>query len=78
MRRSVLPSGVLLELESTEEEKAAQEADSKALEDLTKVIKDNLGERVEKVVVSQILSTSPAVLVSGQYGWSANSAFHSY
>jgi molecular chaperone HtpG len=41
-------------------------------EDLCKLIKENLGEKVEKVVVSERLSDSPCILVTGEYGWSAN------
>lgn len=35
-------------------------------------IKQQLGEKVAKVQVSKRLSTSPCVLVSGKFGWSAN------
>ncbi|XP_017258585.1 heat shock protein 90-6, mitochondrial isoform X2 [Daucus carota subsp. sativus] len=35
-------------------------------------IKKQLGDKVSKVQVSQRLSTSPCVLVSGKFGWSAN------
>jgi molecular chaperone HtpG len=36
------------------------------------VIKDVLGDRVEKVVVSDRVVDSPCCLVTGEYGWSAN------
>jgi molecular chaperone HtpG len=36
------------------------------------VIKDILGEKVEKVMVSDRIVDSPCVLVTGEYGWSAN------
>jgi len=61
-----------LELEETDEEKQAREADAKAFEDLTKVMKDILADKVEKVTVSNLITDSPCVLVSGQFGWSAN------
>jgi molecular chaperone HtpG len=61
-----------LELEETEEEKKEREADVKQFEDLCKIIKDALGEKVEKVVVSNRITDSPCVLVTGQFGWSAN------
>ena len=49
----------------TEEEKAA-------FENVCKVVKDILGDKVEKVVLSNRISESPCVLVTGQFGWSAN------
>jgi len=39
---------------------------------LCKIIKEILGEKVEKVVISDRLSDSPCILVTGEYGWSAN------
>jgi len=35
-------------------------------------IKQQLGDNVAKVQVSKRLSSSPCVLVSGKFGWSAN------
>uniref|UniRef100_A0A0D6QZ35 Histidine kinase/HSP90-like ATPase domain-containing protein n=1 Tax=Araucaria cunninghamii TaxID=56994 RepID=A0A0D6QZ35_ARACU len=35
-------------------------------------MKDHLGDRVAKVQISNRLSSSPCVLVSGKFGWSAN------
>ncbi len=49
----------------TEEQKAL-------FEPLCKVMKDILGDKVEKVVLSDRLGESPCVLVTGEYGWSAN------
>jgi molecular chaperone HtpG len=48
------------------------EDEKKQSEELCKVIKDVLGEKVEKVTLSQRLSDSPCVIVTGEYGWSAN------
>merc|ERR1711906_28908 len=39
---------------------------------VTDWFKETLGSRVEKAVVSNRLSTTPAILVSSQYGWSTN------
>jgi len=48
------------------------EEEKKKNEELCKVIKDILGEKVEKVIISQRLADSPCVIVTGEYGWSAN------
>jgi len=61
-----------LELEEDDEEKKAREEEEKQFEDLTKQVKEILGDRVEKVVISNRISDSPCVLVTGQFGWSAN------
>ncbi|CAH7678545.1 Hsp90 protein-domain-containing protein [Phakopsora pachyrhizi] len=61
-----------LELEESDEEKKAREEESKAYENLCKVMKDNLGDKVEKVQVSNRINQSPCVLVTGQFGWSSN------
>jgi molecular chaperone HtpG len=61
-----------LKLEETEEEKKKAEDEKKANENLCKVVKDILGDKVEKVVLSNRLVSSPCILVTGEYGWSAN------
>ncbi|RKO90933.1 hsp83-like protein [Blyttiomyces helicus] len=61
-----------LELEEDEDEKKALEEQKASFEALTKQIKDILGDKVEKVVLSNRIINSPCVLVTGQYGWSAN------
>jgi len=40
--------------------------------DFTKWLQGVYGDKVEKVVVSNRIAESPCVLVTGQYGWSAN------
>ncbi|CAG8582253.1 16843_t:CDS:2 [Funneliformis caledonium] len=61
-----------LELDEDEEEKKQREEETKQYEELCKQIKEILGDKVEKVLVSNRISESPCVLVTGQYGWSAN------
>jgi molecular chaperone HtpG len=62
-----------LDLEMTDEEKKAKEEEAAAFEPLCKKIKEILGDKnVEKVVLSDRITTSPCVLVTGQFGWSAN------
>merc|ERR1712170_160630 len=61
-----------LELPQDEEEKKKQEADKEKFENLCKVMKDILDKKVEKVVVSNRLVSSPCCIVTSQYGWSAN------
>ncbi|KAL2902669.1 Heat shock protein 83 [Bienertia sinuspersici] len=61
-----------LKIEETEEEKQKKEEKKKSFENLCKVIKDILGDKVEKVVVSDRITDSPCVLVTGEYGWTAN------
>jgi len=61
-----------LDLEQTEEEKKKLEEQKASYEGLCKLIKEVLGEKVEKVQVGQRISDSPCVLVTSEFGWSAN------
>jgi molecular chaperone HtpG len=62
-----------LELAEDEEEKKKFEEDKAKFEKLCTVIKDTLGSgKVEKVAVSNRLTTSPCVIVTSEHGWSAN------
>merc|ERR1712112_430036 len=61
-----------LELPEDEEEKKKMEADKAKFEPLCKVMKDILDKKVEKVVVSNRLVSSPCCIVTSQYGWTAN------
>jgi len=61
-----------LELPEDEEEKKKTEADKEKFSGLCKVMKDILDKKVEKVVVSNRLVSSPCCIVTSQYGWTAN------
>merc|ERR1712240_532884 len=61
-----------LELPEDEEEKKKKDADKEKFEPLCKVMKDILDKKVEKVVVSSRLVSSPCCIVTSQYGWTAN------
>merc|ERR1712005_48270 len=61
-----------LKMEDTEEEKKEFEEAKAASEGLCKLMKEVLDDKVDKVVVSARLADSPCVLVTGEYGWSAN------
>ncbi|CAJ2629960.1 unnamed protein product [Trifolium pratense] len=68
---SATKEGLKLDEES-EEEKKKREEKKKSFEDLCRTIKEILGDKVEKVVVSDRIVDSPCCLVTGEYGWSAN------
>jgi len=61
-----------LELPEDEAEKEKREGDLKKFEGLCKVMKDILDKKVERVVVSSRLVSSPCCIVTSQYGWTAN------
>ena len=61
-----------LEITEDEDEKKAFEEAKAKTEGLCKLIKEVLDDKVEKVVVSSRLADSPCVLVTGEYGWTAN------
>jgi molecular chaperone HtpG len=69
---SATKEGLKLDDEDDEEAKKRREERKKRFEELCKVIKDILGDRVEKVVVSDRIVDSPCCLVTGEYGWTAN------
>merc|ERR1719266_1304814 len=67
---SATKEGLKLE-EDDDEKKKFEEAKAKT-EGLCKLMKEVLDDKVEKVVVSNRLADSPCVLVTGEFGWSAN------
>jgi molecular chaperone HtpG len=61
-----------VKFEESEEEKKRKEEEKQAFEKLCKQMKEILGDKVEKVVLTERLSTSPCILVTSEFGWSAN------
>merc|ERR1712023_445240 len=67
--KSVTKEG--LELDDEDEKKKMEELKAE-FEPLCKLMKEVLGDKVEKVMVSSRVVDSPCVLVTSEYGWSAN------
>ena len=61
-----------LELPEDEEEKKLFEETKKSYESTVSIMKEILGDKVEKIIISNRLTDSPCCVVSGQFGWSAN------
>jgi len=61
-----------LELDLTEDEKKKKEDEKASFEGLCKKIKEILGDKIEKVILSDRVVASPCVLVTAEFGWSAN------
>merc|ERR1719310_1292114 len=55
-----------------EDEKKKTEELKAEFEPLTKLMKEVLGDKTEKVIVSDRMADSPCVLTTSEYGWSAN------
>merc|ERR1711871_883593 len=68
---SVTKEGLQLDDETEDEKKAFEELKAQT-EELCKIVKETLGDKVEKVQVSNRLTDAPCCLVTGEYGWSAN------
>jgi len=61
-----------LKFDESEDEKKAFEELKADYEPLCKLMKEILGDKTEKVVVSERLTDAPCCLVTGEYGWTAN------
>jgi molecular chaperone HtpG len=61
-----------LDMDETEDEKKAKEEEKARFEPLCKLMKDVLGDKVEKVEVSHKYDESPCALVTSEHGWTAN------
>merc|ERR1719199_528880 len=61
-----------LQFEETEDEKKEKEEAKAKFEVLTSLMKEILGDKVEKVTLSDRLTDAPCVLVTGEHGWTAN------
>ena len=57
---------------SEDENKESLETTKKDFDKVCSYMKTVLGDDIEKVVVSNRLDSSPCVLVTGEYGWTAN------
>merc|ERR1712080_42060 len=60
-----------LDLDTEDEKKKTEELKAE-FEPLCKLVKEVLGDKVEKVTLSTRIVDSPCVLVTSEYGWSAN------
>ncbi|CAJ1405763.1 unnamed protein product [Effrenium voratum] len=60
-----------LDIDGEDEKKKLEELKAE-FEPLTKLMKEVLGDKVEKVMVSSRMADSPCVLTTSEYGWSAN------
>jgi len=66
--QSVVKEGLQLDEESKDQLKKLKDEYS----DLATWMKGVYGDRIEKVTISNRITNSPCVLVTGQYGWTAN------
>lgn len=61
-----------LDFDDTDDQKKKNEEEKARFEPLCKLMKDVLGDKVEKVVVSTRIDESPCVIVTSEHGWTAN------
>merc|ERR1739841_498940 len=60
-----------LDIDDEDEKKKFEELKAE-FEPLTKLMKEVLGDKVEKVLVSSRMADSPCVLTTSEHGWTAN------
>merc|ERR1712188_248972 len=60
-----------LDIEDEDDKKKLEELKAE-FEPLSKLMKEVLGDKTEKVIVSTRMADSPCVLTTSEYGWSAN------
>jgi len=68
--QSVTKDGLKFGDDDSEKDRLAKQKEE--FKDLTTWLQGVYGDKVEKVVISNRIAKSPCVLVTGQYGWSAN------
>jgi molecular chaperone HtpG len=61
-----------LKLDESEEDKKTFEELKLKTEDFCKLVKETLGDKIDKAVCSERIVKSPCCLVTSEYGWSAN------
>lgn len=61
-----------LKFEETEDDKKKKEEEKAAFETLCKTMKDILGDKVDKVILSERLAAAPCILCTAEHGWSAH------
>jgi len=61
-----------VEFPESDDEKRKKKQTKESFEPLCKLMQDVLKDKVEKVIVSFRVVDSPCILVTGEFGWSAN------
>jgi len=61
-----------LDLDEDEDDKKKLEEQKAAFEGLCTLVKEVLGDKVEKVMIGSRMLESPCILVTSEWGWSAN------
>jgi len=61
-----------VKFEESDEDKRRREEEKASYDKLCRAMKDQLGDKVEKVVLTERLSTTPCILVTSEFGWSAH------